>query len=150
MNMRERLSRVFTDNGKLSKIPLEDNSVDLVVSTWVLGTITNIDERNNALNELKRILKHNGQIILVENAENSEFEEIRGRDKDNRTRDYNDWILANGFILDNMINTYFEFSTLDQAKKCFEVIYGSEIASRIVNNKIEHKINIYKYSMMKQ
>ena len=134
----------------LSKIPLEDNLVDLVVSTWVLGTITNIDERNNALNELKRILKHDGQIILVENAENSEFEKIRGRDKDNRTRDYNDWILANGFMLDNMINTYFEFNALSQAKKCFEVIYGNEIASRIVNNKIEHKINIYKYSTRKQ
>lgn len=129
----------------LSKIPLEDNSVDLVVSTWVLGTITDIEERNNALNELKRILKHNGQIILVENAENSEFEKIRGRDKDNRTKDYNDWILANGFMLDNMINTYFEFNTLETAKKCFEIIYGNKIASRIVSNRIEHKINIYKY-----
>lgn len=134
----------------LSKIPLEDNSVDFVVSTWVLGTITDIEERNNVLNELKRILKHDGQIILVENAENSEFEKIRGRDKDNRTRDYNDWILANGFMLDNIINTYFEFNTLNQSKKCFEVIYGNEIASRIVNNKIEHKINIYKYNTRKQ
>lgn len=134
----------------LSKIPLEDNSVDLVVSTWVLGTITNIEERNNVLNELKRILKQDGQIILVENAENSEFEKIRGRDKDNRTKDYNDWILDKGFILDNVINTYFEFKSLNQTKKCFEIIYGDEIASRIVDNKIEHKINIYKYITGKQ
>lgn len=134
----------------LSKIPLEDNSVDLVASTWVLGTITDIEERNNVLNELKRILKQDGQIILVENAENSEFEKVRGRDKDSRTTDYNDWILNNGFILYNTINTYFEFKSLDRAKKCFEIIYGNEIASRIVDNKIEHKINIYKYSMMKR
>lgn len=134
----------------LSKIPLEDNSVDLVVSAWVLGTITNLDERTNAINELKRVLKHDGQIILVENAENSEFEKIRGRDKDNRTKNYNEWIITNGFMLDNIINTYFEFNTLEQAKKCFEVIYGNEIASRIVNNKIKHIINIYKCSMRKQ
>ena len=50
-------------------------------------------------------------------------------------------------ILDKVIDTYFEFTSLEEAKKCFEVIYGSEIASRIENNKIEHKINIYKYIM---
>ncbi len=129
----------------LSKIPLNSNSIDLVISSWVLGTITNIDERNMVLSELKRILKYDGQIILIENANNSEFEKIRGRDKDNRTKDYNDWILSNGFILDKGINTYFQFNTLDEAKECFEVIYGDEIASRILDNKIEHMINIYKY-----
>ena len=131
----------------LSNIPLKDKSIDLIVASWVLGTITNINERNNVLNELKRVLKNNGQILLIENAENSEFERIRGRDKDNRTKEYNDWILNNGFILDNVINTYFEFKSLVEAKKCFEIIYGNEIASRITNNKIEHKINIYKYIM---
>ena len=131
----------------LSKIPLEDNSVDLIVSTWVLGTISDINERNNALNELKRVLKNEGCIILVENAEGSEFEKIRGRDKDNRTKDYNDWIIKNDFVLEQEIDTYFEFNTYENAKKCFEVIYGNDIASRIINNKIEHIINIYKYSV---
>ena len=129
----------------LSKIPLEDNYVDLVVSSWVLGTITNIEERNSALNEIKRVLKNDGTIILVENAENSEFEIIRGRNKDNRTKDYNNWILQNGFVLDKEINTYFEFETFEIAKKCFEIIYGDEIASKISNKNIKHKINIYKY-----
>lgn len=129
----------------LSKIPLEDNHVDLVISSWVLGTITNIEERNSALNEIKRVLKNDGTIILVENAENSEFEIIRGRNKDNRTKDYNNWILQNGFVLDKEINTYFEFETFEIAKKCFEIIYGDEIASKISNKNIKHKINIYKY-----
>ena len=50
--------------------------------------MTDIEERNIVLNELKRVLKSDGQIILVENAEKSEFEKIRGKDKDNRTKDY--------------------------------------------------------------
>ncbi len=129
----------------LSIIPLEDSSVDLIVSTWVLGTIIDINERNKVLDELKRVLKQDGQIILVENAENSEFEKIRGRDKDSRTKDYNDWILNNSFVLDKTIDTYFQFNTLEEAKKCFNIIYGEEISSRIVNSKIEHSINIYKY-----
>ncbi len=129
----------------LSKIPLEDNSIDLIVSSWVLGTITDIEERNNAINELKRLLKPNGIIVLVENSENSEFEIIRGRDKDSRTKDYNDWILKNNFILDCKFNTYFKFESLEEAKKCFEVIYGSKIASKIPSNKINHTIDIYKF-----
>lgn len=129
----------------LSEISLEDYSVDLIVCSWVLGTITNIDERNSALNELKRVLKNNGTIILIENAENSEFETIRGRDKNNRTQNYNNWILQNDFILDCEIDTYFEFKTFEIAKKCFDIIYGNEIASKILKRQIQHKINIYKF-----
>ena len=130
----------------LSSINIEDNKVDLIVSSWVLGTITDINERTSALNELKRILKDKGTIILVENAENSEFETIRGRDKDTRTKDYNDWILSNGFTLEETINTYFNFKSLEDAIKCFDVIYGNKVSSKRKDSKIEHKINTYKYN----
>ena len=132
-------------NSSLEKIELDNNSVDLIISTWVLGTITDIEERNRCLDELKRILKPNGKIILVENDENSEFEEIRNRTSDSRTRDYNNWILSNGFIVDKRLETYFNFKSIDEAKKCFEVIYGKTISDKINNKKIEHKIIIFKY-----
>ena len=111
----------------LSSINIESNKVDLIVSSWVLGTITDINERISALNELKRILKDDGTILLIENAENSEFEAVRGRNQDTRTKDYNDWILSNGFTLEETINTYFNFKSLEDAIKCFDVIYGSEV-----------------------
>ena len=133
----------------LAKIPLENNSIDLIISSWVLGTILDITERNNVISEFKRILKPNGIIILVENSINSEFEIIRNRDQDTRTKDYNNWILENDFLLDYKINTYFEFKSLEEAQKCFEVIYGSKIASKITSKKIEHKIDIYKFNKNK-
>ena len=132
-------------NSSLEKIELDNNSVDLIISTWVLGTITDIEERNRCLDELKRILKPNGKIILVENDVNSEFEEIRNRTSDSRTRDYNNWILSNGFIVDKRLETYFSFKSIDEAKKCFEVIYGKTISDKINDEKIEHKIIIFKY-----
>ena len=132
-------------NSSLDKIKLDNNSVDLIISTWVLGTITDIEERNRCLDELKRILKPNGKIILVENDVNSEFEEIRNRTSDSRTRDYNNWILSNGFIVDKRLETYFSFKSIDEAKKCFEVIYGKIISDKINDKKIEHKIIIFKY-----
>lgn len=132
-------------NSSLEKIKLDNNSVDLIISTWVLGTITDIEERNRCLDELKRILKPNGKIILVENDVNSEFEEIRNRTSDSRTRDYNNWILSNKFIVDKRLETYFNFKSIDEAKKCFEVIYGKTISDKINDEKIEHKIIIFKY-----
>ena len=83
------------------------------------------------LNELIRVLKPNGKIILVENDENSEFEIIRNRHLDNRTKEYNNWILSNNFITSNKIDTYFLFKPLNEAKLCFNTIYGSSIANKI-------------------
>ena len=130
----------------LTNLQIPHNSIDLIVSSWVLGTITDVDERNKAISELKRVLKQNGIIVLVENAQGSEFESLRDRDKDNRTKLYNDWILDNGFILDKSIDTCFNFKDLDETKKCFDVIYGKKVSDKITNNIIEHKINIYKYN----
>lgn len=140
----KKITSVFICSN-LSKIDLESNTVDLIVCSWVLGTTIDLEERNKCINELKRLLKPKGIIILIENDEDSEFEEIRNRTKDTRTKDYNNWILSNDFIIDKQIDTYFNFKTCDDAKKSFEVIYGTEISSKINNKKIEHKIVIFKY-----
>lgn len=94
---------------------------------------------------MKRILKPGGQILLVENDEGSEFEEIRNRNNDNRTRDYNNWILSNNFIINKKFNTYFLFNSIQEAKRSFEVIYGKTIANKIKVKSIQHNIVIYSY-----
>ena len=44
-------------------MPFENNSVDVVVSTWTLCSIDNVDK---ALTEIKRILKPNGRFYFLE------------------------------------------------------------------------------------
>lgn len=132
-------------HSNLSNIPLADASIDLIVSCWVLGTIPDLSEREKCLTELRRVVKPGGSIILVENDEFSEFEEVRGRNEDLRTRKYNDWILIKNFLINKKINTSFSFETVSQAKKCFDVIYGKEVSSKINKRKIEHKIIIFKW-----
>ena len=44
-------------------IPLPDNSIDVIISTWVLGTILEVDRRNKVLDEMKQ---NNPSIIYDE------------------------------------------------------------------------------------
>ncbi len=48
------------------KIPLEDNSIDTVVSTWSLCSIPDLPK---ALKEMKRVLKPNGRFLFVEHGQ---------------------------------------------------------------------------------
>lgn len=132
-------------NANLKDIMLADNSVDLIVSPWVLGTVTDLDERKKCLDELKRVLKKDGRMILIENEEGSEFESLRNRDKDLRTYDYNKWIVDNGFVVGKNIDTYFKFNDLDEAKKCFLEIYGDEVASKVKSEFVGHKIVLFEF-----
>ena len=126
-------------------IPLPDNSIDVIISTWVLGTILEVDRRNKVLDEMKRVLKNDGNIYLVENDIGGEFEEIRNRYPDiKRTKGYNDWIESHGFVCENKFETYFKFKDKEQAKKVFSNIWGEKIGSKVKNDIIKQNIIIYK------
>ena len=40
----------------------------------------------------------------------------------------------------------YKFNSKEDAKKCFEVIYGSDISNKINDKIIEHKIIVFKYT----
>ncbi|MDQ0970909.1 ubiquinone/menaquinone biosynthesis C-methylase UbiE [Neobacillus niacini] len=50
-------------NASAERLPFEDHTFDTVVATLVFCTIPNVDE---AINELKRVCKPNGKILLFE------------------------------------------------------------------------------------
>ena len=129
-------------------IPLPENSIDVIISTWVLGTILEEDRRNKVLNEMKRVLKSDGSIYLVENDIGGEFEEIRNRYPNiKRTKDYNDWIEYNKFKIESQFKTYFKFRDCKEAQDIFSNIWGADIGDKIKSNVIEQNIVIYTYKI---
>ena len=61
--MRKSELRVELLHGSAETIPLPDNSVDTVVTTWTLCSISDVVR---ALSEMRRVLKPEGRLLFVE------------------------------------------------------------------------------------
>lgn len=131
-----------------SQMPFENDSFDIVYSCWMFGTILDLDKRTKAMNEAKRILRKNGRIILVENNEGGEFERVRGRYPDcTRTKDYNDWILEQGFHSIVEAQTYFQFEDENQSNYIFKKIWGENFQG-VLKRIVKHNIVIFEYEKL--
>lgn len=137
---KEKVTLICSD---LCDISLEDDSIDIIYLSWVLGTILDLNKREEVLKQLLRVLKPGGKILLIENNIGNEFEALRGRDKDNRTSDYNNWVLSKNFKVSKEFTTYFKFNTVEETKKVFDVIYGNDISSKLNSRNINQNIIIF-------
>ena len=94
---------------------------DVVLASWMLGTIDDPERQRQVLDEMHRVLRPRGVVVLVENDAGSEFEQLRGRfpDSMNRTETYNRWLHRQGFRIHQRINTYFQFTDAQRAQQVF-------------------------------
>jgi ubiquinone/menaquinone biosynthesis C-methylase UbiE len=127
------------------KIKLPSKSIDIVMSTWVIGTINGWNRKAKSLREAERVLKNKGVIFLIENDIGGEFERIRGRFPNiERTKQYNDWLMKNGFQIEKRIKTYFKFKSLEEARKIIGSIWGEKVGNLVRSKIIKHKVIIFK------
>ena len=134
--------KFLKNNG--DSISLESNSVDIVFASWVIGSIHDLESRERTIAELKRILKEDGSIYLVENNTGGEFKNIiEGEAGNEKTHIKQEWLEEIGFKIILSLETFFEFKDLDTAKDVFNAIWGEEISAKINSQKITHNIAIY-------
>jgi len=74
---RPMLSVEFLE-GTAEAIPMEDASVDTVVSTWTLCTIPDV---HRALTEMRRVLRPGGHLLFVEHGRSSDASVRRWQDR---------------------------------------------------------------------
>ena len=116
------------------------SNYDAAVCAWVLGTITDDASRNLSLDKLKTAAS---KIVCIENGINSEFEVIRGRVKNTKTHQYNNWLLHKGFKLEHKIHTWFDFDSKDEASRIIGAIWGPSAGDMVQSSRIDHIVDIY-------
>lgn len=128
-----------------SKLPFKNECFDIVLSCWVFGTILDLNKRLKVLSEAIRVLKPNGSIILVENDTPSEFEYYRGRHLNDKTQEYNTWLINQGFSTHSKVKTFITFDSTSIAQHVFKSIWKEKLFDIPRNNKIENNVIILKY-----
>jgi ubiquinone/menaquinone biosynthesis C-methylase UbiE len=131
-------------NCSAEKIPLNDNSIDVVFASWVLTAMISEEMRKSSVKEILRVLKKGGNIWLFENHWEGEFMDMRNRHKF-EFENINKLIKNYGFEISETIDTNFFFPTLLMQKKIMISIFGNNAVKYFKNNhnqKLMHKIVI--------
>jgi ubiquinone/menaquinone biosynthesis C-methylase UbiE len=129
-----------------NKLPLEDSSVDVIFSAWVIGSIQDLNIREAAIEEFKRVLKPGGKVFLIENNVGGEYKEIvDGEVGNERTRKKLVWLENHNFWQAKVFETEFVFNDTETAQSVFSEIWDEETASAITKNTIAHNVVILEY-----
>ncbi len=114
------------------QLPVEDHSFDLVVSGWSVAYLvvwhpeTWQVELEKWMNEMKRVLKPNGQIILFESLGTGNETPIQLDHLEN----YYPWLAEAGFQ-NKWIRTDYQFESVEEATDLVRFFFGADMANQI-------------------
>jgi arsenite methyltransferase len=78
--------RVELVDGDARKLPFDENSFDVVVSSWALHNIYDRAGRDTAIREIARVLKPGGRILIIDIRHTWEYAEILRQSKMSEVR----------------------------------------------------------------
>jgi ubiquinone/menaquinone biosynthesis C-methylase UbiE len=119
------------------KLPVEDHSADLVVSGWSVSylAVWNPHSGQSALDEwmgeMKRVLRRDGTIILLESLGTGNTEPIRLEHVESTYQ----WLDANGFQ-NKWIRTDYQFGSVEEASDLAGFFFGAEMADRVRRDRL--------------
>ena len=129
------LSNWQVDVADHRQLPVEDHSADLVVSGWsvsylaVWGQDNGQAELDTWLNEMKRVLRKDGTIILFESLGTGNEEPVRLAHVESTYR----WLDANGFE-SKWIRTDYKFESLEEAQELSRFFFGDGLGDKVERN----------------
>jgi len=126
------LSNWHVDVADHRNLPVEDHSVDLVVSGWSVSYLAvwnpeqAYQELDKWLIEMRRVLRKDGMLILFESLGTGNEAPIRLEHVETTYH----WLDANGFQ-NKWIRTDYRFESLDEAVDLAGFFFGVEMADRV-------------------
>ena len=129
------LSNWQVDLADHRKLPVRDQSADLVVSGWSLSYLavwnpdTWREELENWMAEMKRVLKPGSFIVLYESLGTGNESPI----KLDHLKDFYPWLDEKGFQ-NKWIRTDYKFESLAEAEELSRFFFGDELGNKVVQN----------------
>lgn len=129
------LSNWQVDLADHRKLPIPDQSADLVVSGWSLSYLavwnpdTWREELESWMAEMKRVLKPGSFIVLYESLGTGNEAPI----KLDHLKDFYPWLDETGFQ-NKWIRTDYKFESLAEAEELSRFFFGDELGNKVVQN----------------
>lgn len=129
------LSNWQVDLADHRKLPISDQSADLVVSGWSLSYLavwnpdTWREELESWMAEMKRVLKPGSFIVLYESLGTGNEAPI----KLDHLKDFYPWLDETGFQ-NKWIRTDYKFESLAEAEELSRFFFGDELGNKVVQN----------------
>lgn len=134
---RERLIKTGLSNWQVDvadhrQLPITDHSADLVVSGWSVAYLvvwhpeTWMDELAKWMNEMKRVLRPGGYIILFESLGTGNENPIQLE----HLKHYYPWLDQAGFQ-NKWIRTDYQFESVDEAAELAGFFFGESMADQV-------------------
>lgn len=127
-----KLSNWDVDVADHRELPILDHSADLVVSGWSVAYLvvwypeTWRDELEKWMNEMRRVLKPNGKIILFESLGTGNGTPIQLE----HLKNYYPWLDGAGFQ-NKWIRTDYQFESVEEAADLAGFFFGAEMANQV-------------------
>jgi ubiquinone/menaquinone biosynthesis C-methylase UbiE len=122
------------------KLPLADQSADLIVAGWSICYLGNMDvegwEQNisEVISEIKRVLRTNGTVIIFETL-GTGYESPYAPDF--LQKYYSALVDTYGFS-HRWIRTDYEFDSIHQAERLTRFFFGDELAEKVIKQNLVH------------
>ena len=137
---RERLIASGLSNWQVDvadhrNLPVEDHSVDVVVSGWSVSylAVWNPEQANQELDkwllEMRRVLRKDGMIILFESLGTGNESPMRLEHVETTYQ----WLDDNGFQ-NKWIRTDYQFESIEEAEELSRFFFGDELGDRARQN----------------
>lgn len=129
------LSNWQVDLADHRKLPVADQSADLALSGWSVSYLavwnpnTWREELGNWMDEMKRVLKPGGFIVLFESLGTGNEAPI----KLDHLRDFYPWLDEIGFQ-NKWIRTDYKFESIAEAEELSRFFFGDELGNKVVQN----------------
>ena len=129
------LSNWQVDVADHRQLPVDDQSVDLVVSGWSVSYLSVWNQENGDaeldkwLTEMRRVLRKDGIIILFESLGTGNESPIRLEHVELTYQ----WLDKNGFQ-NKWIRTDYKFESVEEAEELSRFFFGDELADKVLKN----------------